>query len=156
MSKKDDEQPYLDPLKSLGYLTRINFRAFSRSLEKLTSKHGVTSGQWRFLRVLWDEDGITQRELAERTGTTEATTVRSVNGLLKSGLIIRRREKDDRRKMKITLSAKGQRLRNQLLPMVIEVNERALHGVSKKDVETTRKVLMRTFANLTEEPEDSD
>ena len=155
MSDRDSQTPYLDPLNSIGYLTRINFRAFSRALEKLTSRHGVSAGQWRFLRVLWDQDGITQRELAERTGTTEATTVRSVNGLLKSGLILRRREKDDRRKMKITLSAKGRRLRSELLPLVIEVNERALEGISKKDVETTRRVLLRTFSNLTNDPEDA-
>lgn len=154
MSKSVDDEPYLDPLNSIGYLTRINFRAFSKSLEKLTRVHGVSSGQWRFLRVLWDEDGISQRELAERTGTTEATTVRSVNGLLKSGLIIRKRVKDDRRKMRITLSAKGKRLRNTLLPMVIDVNERALDGISKKDVEVARRVLLRTYMNLTSDPEE--
>lgn len=155
MRDADPDEPYLDPLQSIGYLTRINFRAFSRALEKLTITHGVSAGQWRFLRVLWDEDGISQRELAERTGTTEATTVRSVNGLLKSGLIIRRRVKDDRRKMRITLSAKGRRLRNQLLPIVIDINERALSGISRRDVDITRRVLMRTFENLTSDREDS-
>ena len=153
MTERDPSEPYLDPMHSIGYLTRINFRAFSRALEKLTIEHGVSAGQWRFLRVLWDQDGITQRELADRTGTTEATTVRSVNGLLKSGFITRKRVADDRRKMKITLTARGRRLRNELLPLVISVNERALRGVSQRDVETTRRVLMRTFENLTSEEE---
>jgi DNA-binding MarR family transcriptional regulator len=149
MSERDPTEPYLDPMHSIGYLTRINFRAFSRALEKLTQPHGVSAGQWRFLRVLWDQDGITQRELADRTGTTEATTVRSVNGLLKAGFITRKRVSDDRRKMKITLTAKGRRLRNELLPMVIAVNEQALRGVSKRDIETTRRVLMKAYENLT-------
>ena len=153
MAERDPSEPYLDPMHSIGYLTRINFRAFSRALEKLTIEHGVSAGQWRFLRVLWDQDGITQRELADRTGTTEATTVRSVTGLLKSGFITRKRVSDDRRKMKITLTAKGRRLRNELLPLVISVNERALKGVPKRDVETTRRVLMKTFENLTFEEE---
>lgn len=155
MSEHESEQPYLDPLHSIGYLTRINFRAFSRALEKLTFTHGVSAGQWRFLRVLWDQDGLSQRQLAERTGTTEATTVRSVNGLLNSGLITRTRVKDDRRRMRIRLTAKGRKLRAELLPMVIEVNERALKGISKKDVETTRRVLMRTYTNLISEGEDA-
>ena len=155
MSERDSDDPYLDPLHSIGYLTRINFRAFSRALEKLTLTHGVSAGQWRFLRVLWEQDGLSQRELAERTGTTEATTVRSVHGLLKSGLISRTRVRDDRRRMHIRLTAKGRKLRGKLLPMVIEVNERALRGISNKDVETTRRVLMRTFTNLTSEREDS-
>lgn len=152
-NERDPAEPYLDPMHSIGYLTRINFRAFSRALEKLTIEHGVSAGQWRFLRVLWDQDGITQRELADRTGTTEATTVRSVNGLLKSGFITRKRVSDDRRKMKITLTARGRRLRNELLPLVISVNERALKGVSKRDVDITRRVLMRTFENLTSDEE---
>ncbi|MGD8418219.1 MAG: MarR family transcriptional regulator [Pseudomonadales bacterium] len=149
MSKRDGSEPYLDPMHSIGYLSRINFRAFSRALEKLTIRHGVSAGQWRFLRVLWDQDGITQRELADRTGTTEATTVRSVNGLLESGLIKRERVADDRRKMRVTLTARGRRLRNTLLPMVIEVNERALKGIPKRDIETTRRVLIAAFENLT-------
>ncbi len=56
--------------------------------------------------------------------------------------------------MKITLTAKGRRLRNELLPRVIAVNEQALAGVSKRDVETTRRVLMKTFENLTTEVEE--
>jgi len=156
MAERDPTEPYLDPMHSIGYLTRINFRAFSRALEKLTIAHGVSAGQWRFLRVLWDQDGITQRELADLTGTTEATTVRSVTGLLKSGFITRKRVSGDRRKLKITLSAKGRRLRNELLPLVISVNERALAGVSKRDVETTRRVLMKTFQNLTAGNEENE
>ncbi|MEZ5557013.1 MAG: MarR family transcriptional regulator [Pseudomonadales bacterium] len=150
---RNAQEPYLDPLHSVGYLTRINFRAFSRALEKLTSQHGVSAGQWRFLRVLWEEDGITQRELADRTGTTEATTVRAVQGLLDAGFISRRRLSNDRRKMRIRLTARGRRLRTELLPLVIAVNERALKGISRRDVDIARRVLTQTYANLTSESE---
>ncbi len=68
-SKQLTSNPYLTPMHSMGYLTRVNFRMFSRALEKLTLPHGVSAGQWRLLRVLWEEDNITQRELSERTGT---------------------------------------------------------------------------------------
>ena len=61
---------FADPMQSIGYLCRINFRMFARELEKRIAKHGVSSGQWRSLRVLWDEDGITQRELSDRVGAT--------------------------------------------------------------------------------------
>ena len=67
---KDKTSFYLDPLHSVGYLTRINFCAFSKALENLTEPHGVTAGQWRILRVLWEEDGITQREISNRVGIT--------------------------------------------------------------------------------------
>ena len=66
---------YENPNNSIGYLARLAFRSFSRALEKRTLPHGVTAAQWRFLRVLWLEEGITQRELSRRVGLREPTTV---------------------------------------------------------------------------------
>ena len=76
-----------DPTNSIGYLTRIAFRSFSRALERRTAPHGVSSGQWRFLRQLWVEDGLTQRELSRRVGMREPTTVTAVNSLVRSGFV---------------------------------------------------------------------
>ena len=59
---------YRSPENSIGYLTRLVFRNFSRVLEKYTLQHEISAGQWRFLRQLWIADGITQRELSERVG----------------------------------------------------------------------------------------
>ena len=152
MAKKA-QKAYLDPLHSIGYLSRINFRAFSRALEKLTLKHNVSAGQWRFLRVLWEQDNITQRELSDRVGIKEATTVRAVSGLVKSGLVRRKPCAKDKRKIHILLTPKARRLHDKLIPMVVEINERAMQGLSRQDIETTRRVLRQTHANLAEDPE---
>src|SRR3546814_8561748 len=71
---------YTNPENSIGYLARIVFRSFSRLLERSTLEHDVSAGQWRFLRQLWREDGITQRELSERVGMREPTTVVALKG----------------------------------------------------------------------------
>jgi len=155
LKAKNAQKAYLDPMHSIGYLARINFHAFSRALERLTIRHGVSAGQWRFLRVLWEEDGISQRELSDRAGTTEATTVRSVNGLVKNGFATRNPCADDKRKTRILLTPKARRLREKLLPMVVEVNERALAGLSKHDIAVTRRVLEQTYNNLTHREEES-
>ena len=141
---------YLHPLDSIGYLSRINFRAFSAELEKLTSAHGVSAGQWRFLRVLWEEDDITQRELSDRVGIREATTVRAMNGLVGCGLVVRHPSTSDKRKIQIKLTRKARMLKSKLLPMVSEVNERAVRGLSKSDVDTARRVLAHTYRNLSQ------
>ena len=143
--KRDD---YLDPEHSMGYLSRLSFRAFSRELEKRTLPHGVSSGQWRFLRVLWEGDGVTQRELSELVGTKEPTTVRSIRSLERSGFVTRERDPVDQRKIRVLLTDKSRRLRNILMPHVLEVNRRAVNGLSKKDVETARRVLIRMQKNL--------
>ena len=74
---------------SLGYLVRDANRAFQRLLEKRISPHGVTRGQWYFLRVLWEEDGLSQRELSVRVGMMEPTTVIALRSMEKAGLVRR-------------------------------------------------------------------
>ena len=78
---------YTNPENSIGYLARVVFRSFSRLLEQGTLTQDVSAGQWRFLRQLWRQDGITQRELSERVGMREPTTVVALNGLEKSGIV---------------------------------------------------------------------
>ena len=145
---RSDPDYYLDPLHSLGYLSWLSFRAFSRSLEKRTLKHGVTAGQWRFLRILWQEDGITQRELTQRIGMREPTTVTAVRSLESSGLIRRVRDRDDRRKMKVFLTPKAKRLQHKLMPYVADVLEIATQGISARDLATTQRVLAEMQQNL--------
>ncbi len=143
--KLDD---YLEPMHSVGYLTRVNFRMFSAALERLTLPHGVSGGQWRLLRVLWEEDNITQRVLSERTGTKEATTVHAVRSLINAGLVIQTPCSEDKRKRYITLTARARRLRAKLMPLAMQVNEQALAGISAEHVAITRQVLAKTHANL--------
>ena len=117
-----DVKFYADPTNSVGYLSRIAFRAFSRALEVRTSVHGVSAGQWRFLRVLWQEDGLTQRELSRRVGMREPTTVIALKSLERSGFVTRRKSEEDRRKVHVFLTPQAKALHPVLMPMVAEVN----------------------------------
>jgi DNA-binding MarR family transcriptional regulator len=142
------ELPYTDRMRSIGHLARIVFREFSSELGRRLARDGVTPGQWRFLRVLWEQDAITQRELSQRVGAKEATTARSIRGLLRSGLVERRDDPLDRRKFKILLTRRARRLEEKLLPYVSEVHEVALRGIAPEEVEAARSVLTRIHANF--------
>ena len=140
--------PYLDPMHSLGYLTRTNFRLFSRALEQMTLPHGVSSGQWRLLRVLWEKDGITQRELSTEAGLSEATTTLAVRSLITAGFAKRVQSKSDKRKFFVNLTPHAKRLKNKLMPMVVSVNDIATRGIDPAEVAIARRVLQQTQANL--------
>ncbi|MFN3231112.1 MAG: MarR family winged helix-turn-helix transcriptional regulator [Alphaproteobacteria bacterium] len=111
-------------------------------------QQGISSGQWRFLRVLWQEDGISQRELSRRVDMREPTTVVALKGLEKKGLVIRNRDDVDRRKIRVFLTDEARALHNQLMPYVAEVNALANAGVSNKDLETAKRVLLTMSRNL--------
>lgn len=145
---EDDLERFSDPLESFGQVARLTFRAFARSLGQRITSHGVTIGQWRFLRELWREDGITQRELSERLSMREPSTVAAVRSLESAGLVRRVRDDFDRRKIRVYLTPRARRLREPLLRHVRDVNAIATAGVSRKDLETTRRVLLQLMANL--------
>ena len=145
---------FADPTNSIGYLTRIAFRSFSRAMERRTLPFGVTGGQWRFLRQLWVEDGLTQRELSRRVGMREPTTVTAVNSLVRSGFVERAPSQVDRRKIHIRLTERAKALQAELLPQVAEVTALATRGVDPADLATFRKVLVQINANLADEADE--
>jgi DNA-binding MarR family transcriptional regulator len=134
---------------TIGYLVRDAHRSLVRSLQSRIAIHGVSMGQWFFLRALWDEDGLTQRELSQRVGMMEPTTVTALNGMERRGLVQRVRNVRDRRKVNIFLTPRGRALREVLMPCSIEVSRDATEGVSKVELAIAMDVLRRMVANLT-------
>src|SRR5213078_1193640 len=50
--------------------------------------HGVPFGHWTFLRVLWERDGLTQRELSDEAGVMEPTTFAALRAMEELGYIV--------------------------------------------------------------------
>lgn len=115
---------------SVGYQIRMAHRLLQRYLQIQIEPYGITLGMWYFLRALWEEDGLTQRELSKRIGTMEPTTLSAIQSMLRQGLVRRVRNKTDRRKLHIYLTAKGRNLRPTLLPFAGAVVATATHGLS--------------------------
>jgi DNA-binding MarR family transcriptional regulator len=136
------------PAQSSGYLVRDAHRAFQRLLEKRIVPHGVTRGQWYFLRVLWNEDGLSQRELSVRVGMMEPTTVIALRSMEKSGLIRRVRSTDDKRKTHVWLTPKAKRMRGKLLEVARTITDEAEAGVGREDLAALRRILPRLTTNL--------
>jgi DNA-binding MarR family transcriptional regulator len=134
--------------ESDGYLVRDAHRAFQRLLERRIAPHGVTRGQWYFLRVLWAEDGLSQRELSARVGMMEPTTVIALRSMERAGLIRRVRSRDDRRRAHVWLTPKAKRIRAGLLKLARGINDVAEEGVSGADIVVFRRVIAQMTANL--------
>ncbi|WEK42148.1 MAG: MarR family transcriptional regulator [Candidatus Sphingomonas colombiensis] len=142
---------YAETTNSIGYLTRMAFRSFTRSLERRTQPYGVTAGQWRFLRALWAQDGVTQRELSRRVGINEPTVVTAINGMEKKGFVRREQSTTDRRRLHVFLTPKARELEEQLLPHVAEVNELATRNMTEEQVKMLRELLAMVTSNLAED-----
>ena len=136
------------PRLSSGYLVRDAHRVFQRVLERRIAAYGVTRGQWYFLRVLWVSDGLSQRELSTRVGMMEPTTAIALRSMEKSGLISRVRGGDDRRMLRVFLTAKAKRLRRVLLGVARNITAVAEAGASAAEIAMFQRIIARMTANL--------
>ncbi len=134
--------------ESIGYMVRNAHRAYDRVLAEAFSNHKILTGQWSLLRVLWDEDNLSQIEVAKRMKIERASLTIMLNTVEKAGLIARRIDPTDRRKQLISLTRKGQALQSVLVPIGMNVNSIALKSLSKDEISVLRSLLRRVIDNL--------
>lgn len=134
--------------EALHDLARLAFASFRRRLEGKTVAHGVSPGQWRFLRQLWHSNGISQHRLAEALAISEATAAVTLRELEKKGLIDRRRNSGNRREVLVFLTPRGRALESVLLPVTRDIHILATRGITVADVGVLEQLLRRVIANL--------
>lgn len=140
------------PNDRMAHLVKDTTRSFLRSLQARLGAEGVSLGHWTFLRILWEQDGLTQRELSHEAGVMEPTTVVALRGMEELGYITRERLPDNRKNVYVFLTSRGKSLKKKLVPLAEEVNAVALRGVNAADVETTRRCLLFMLDNLARDP----
>jgi MarR family transcriptional regulator, organic hydroperoxide resistance regulator len=139
---------YTSTRESVGFVVREVWRLFARCLQPRIAREGVTIGMWFALRMLWDEDGMTQRELGERVGINGPTMVMALNSMERAGLVKRVQNRTDRRKINVFLTERGRKLKNKLWPMAAEVLALGLSGLTRKQVQSLSKMLTQIRVNL--------
>ncbi len=121
--------------QSLGYQIRYAYRIFVKALADELAPHRITTGQWSVLRVLWQEEGLSQVELAQRMMVEKASLTAVLKAMEADGLISRVRNAEDRRKVNIFLTPAGRRLKSKILPLIGKINKRATRRLSSADVQ---------------------
>lgn len=119
-----------------------------RELQGRLVEHGVSFGHWTFLRILWERDGLTQRELSDEAGVAEPSTNAAIKSMEEAGYVTRKRLPDNKKNIYVRLTPKGLALKAKLVPLAKSVNRDAVRGVSAADVETARRVLLAVKENL--------
>jgi DNA-binding MarR family transcriptional regulator len=136
------------PEDRLAHLVKDVTRALVRALQLRLAEHSVSFGHWTFLRILWESDGLTQRELSEQAGVMEPTTFAAIKAMEELGYVTRRQVPENRKNVYVHLTSKGRALKAKLVPLAEEVNNVALRGVPRQDVAATRRVLLGIIENL--------
>lgn len=136
------------PNDRMAHLNKDATRSFLRSLQVRLARHKVPFSHWIFLRILWEHDGLTQRELSVEAGLMEPTTLIALRAMESLGYVTRRRLRENRKNNYVFLTTAGKRLKKVLVPLAEEVNALALRSLSRSDISVTRRSLLTMIDNL--------
>jgi DNA-binding MarR family transcriptional regulator len=86
--------------------------------EEMLNSYGTRHGRFNLMLILMkcSADGATPASLADKTGVTRATISGLLDGLEKDGMIERRPDSEDRRLIRVNLTAAGRSFLDKILP----------------------------------------
>lgn len=95
--------------------------AVMRHFRPILVDHDVTEQQWRVLRVLADEGMVDASEVAEKAFILAPSLTRMLRSLQQRKLIFRHKDKEDKRRVLLTLAPAGQAMIDEVMPDALRV-----------------------------------
>lgn len=136
------------PPIGLGVLLRDGHRAFQRAIQAELATAELTLGEWSHLRVLVDQDGLTQIAVCQRIGIQKASSTAVIDSLERRKLIRRVRNAADRRMYNIFITPHGRELCELARPRVTALNARARAGLTEEDAAALYRIMHTIIDNL--------
>ena len=124
-----------------------------RLLEKILEKRGIdafSGAQGRILDVLWQQDGISVREISNKTGLTMPTLTGMLDRMETQDMVRREPDPTDRRKLKIMLSDQARNLEEEYTQISEDMDGVFGKGFSQEELIQLQEYLERILKNLKE------
>jgi DNA-binding MarR family transcriptional regulator len=135
----------LDDWQLLAQVSQV-FRSVS---DAFTDQVDIPRGQATALCVIAREDGLTQSEIAERLSVQGATVTNMLQRLEESGLVIRRRDPEDNRLVRVYLTEAGLQKELSLNAQLGSMQELIFKGIGETERAVLRRQLQQIIENMT-------
>lgn len=136
-----------------GFLLSQIKQVSGRIFERLLAQAGVDAfngAQGRILYVLWQQDDIPITELARKTGLAKTTLTSMLDRMEQAGLLTRRYDKADRRRIRIALTEQARSLSGEYDKVSQAMNEIYYAGFADEEIIDLENYLQRILKNLYE------
>ncbi|PIQ48851.1 MAG: hypothetical protein COW03_08050 [Cytophagales bacterium CG12_big_fil_rev_8_21_14_0_65_40_12] len=109
---------------------------------------GITVEQWILLKIIEENDGLTQKELAEKSLRDPASITRTLDLLNKKGFVERRPVEDNRRQYSICLKKEGTFLIEKYMPVISSHRAKSIEGITEQELEVLTLLLGKIQKNM--------
>lgn len=137
----------MEQRRSVGREISCIYRNFHIYLHNQLEQYNLGSGQFHFLMMLYNKDGVNQETLAETLKIDKATSARAIKKLEEQGYIIRRRDENDRRNYNIYLTDKANKIKPKIKNILHQWTKQILKDITKKEEEQLFIILEKISKN---------
>ena len=117
------------------YISRIK-QVNTRLLNKFLAQKNITAfngEQGRILHVLWENDGISNRELSKKSGLAMSSLTTMLERMEEKKLLERRVDENDKRKILIFLTDYAKSLKSEYDEISDKMTEISFEGISDEE-----------------------
>ncbi|MEZ2228413.1 MULTISPECIES: MarR family transcriptional regulator [unclassified Microcoleus] len=133
---------------SIGYRLKLLGQLGTRRLQEALEPFGLTPFHWLVLCCLWQEDGLATSSIGDKLQQVGGTLTGVIDRMEERDLVRRERDTRDRRIWRIWLTDAGREMQEVLPPVVAEVREQSMTGISQADRERFSELIDIAIANL--------
>ena len=133
-----------DPRWMVGQIMHLYF---SRSFT-IVKELGVHPGQVPVLKLLFHQQGLSQKEIADHLCVKPPTVTVTIQRMEKLNLIYKKQDEHDQRVSRIFLTEQGKNVIKQLKQNNFHLENEAFHGFSPEELEEFNGFLIRIRENL--------
>jgi MarR family transcriptional regulator, transcriptional regulator for hemolysin len=134
---------------NIGFIVNRTAKAFVKALDsELREKVGLTVGQWKVVVTLVNENGLTQKEIADRLGLEGPTLIPVIDKMENDGLVARRVDQDDRRNNRIYRTENADALWDRMMKCATRVRQVSVKDIPEEDIRIMKNVLEKIWQNL--------
>jgi MarR family transcriptional regulator, transcriptional regulator for hemolysin len=134
---------------SIGFIVNRTAKAFVKALDsELHDQVGITVGQWKVIVMLVKNNGLTQKEIADKLGLESPTLIPIIDKMEKEELVIRKVDPSDRRNNRIYRTDKADALWERMVQCASKVRQVSVKEISDTDLNIMRAALDKIWYNL--------
>jgi MarR family transcriptional regulator for hemolysin len=131
------------------YLLDKAIRTYRIYSQKKLRENGfkITVDQWLIIKVLMENPGISQQNIAEKAFKDNASVTRIIDLLVKSKYLDRKVNPKDRRTSILKVTAAGEDIINKVQDLVLQNRKMAQTGITIEELENLNATLKKIIKN---------
>ena len=130
----------------IGQVHRLSTKRFVQNSHN--SGLDISMDQWIVLGPIWENDGVSHKEISEYCLKDKTSVTKIIDTLEKKNLVVRVADQLDHRVKRVVLSNKGKELFLQAIPIMELTRDQLREGITEQDIESLRSVLTKIYNNL--------